>query len=106
MASRPVQHLMRRVFGATRDLVFRMDERGKARSFSRLTVKISLHGRRAVHEMFCALQRQGKLYQSTLFEMGGPGSGGYKTSPGDVETHSAWDIITADPESGQVSLTL
>ncbi|RMZ89467.1 hypothetical protein DV736_g3300, partial [Chaetothyriales sp. CBS 134916] len=33
--------------------------------------------------------------------MGGPGSGGYKTAPGDVETHSAWDIIAADPDSTQ-----
>ena len=32
--------------------------------------------------------------------MGGPGSGGYKNSPGDTETHSAWDIIAQDPESG------
>lgn len=37
--------------------------------------------------------------------MGGPGSGGYKTSPGDTETHSAWDIIAQDPDSGQVCLT-
>ncbi len=35
--------------------------------------------------------------------MGGPGSGGYKTAPGDVETHSAWEIIVQDPESTQVS---
>lgn len=39
-------------------------------------------------------------------EMGGPGSGGYKNSPGDTETHSAWDIILQDPESGQVCLRL
>lgn len=35
--------------------------------------------------------------------MGGPGSGGYKNAPGDVETHSAWEIIPQDPDSGQVS---
>lgn len=34
--------------------------------------------------------------------MGGPGSGGFKNSPGDTETHSAWDIIAQDPDSGQV----
>ena len=25
--------------------------------------------------------------------MGGPGSGGFKSTPGDVETHKEWDII-------------
>ena len=35
--------------------------------------------------------------------MGGPGSGGYKSAPGDTETHSAWTIIAQDLESGQVS---
>jgi len=34
--------------------------------------------------------------------MGGPGSGGYKSLPGDVETHSAWDIIPPDPKGTQV----
>jgi hypothetical protein len=38
--------------------------------------------------------------------MGGPGSGGYKTAPGDVETHSAWEIIVQDPDSSQVSHTV
>ena len=35
--------------------------------------------------------------------MGGPGSGGYKNAPGDTETHSAWDILPQDSDSGQVS---
>lgn len=35
--------------------------------------------------------------------MGGPGSGGYKNAPGDVETHSAWEIIAQDPDSQQAS---
>lgn len=34
--------------------------------------------------------------------MGGPGSGGYKNAPGDIDTHSAWEIVQADPESTQV----
>lgn len=40
---------------------------------------------------------------TTASIMGGPGSGGYKSAPGDTETHSAWTIIAQDPESGQVS---
>ena len=35
--------------------------------------------------------------------MGGPGSGGYKNSPGDTETHAAWDIIQPESDSTQVS---
>lgn len=34
--------------------------------------------------------------------MGGAGSGGYKNSPGDVETHSAWDLIDPLPGGFQV----
>jgi hypothetical protein len=34
--------------------------------------------------------------------MGGAGSGGYKNSPGDVETHSAWDLIDPIPGTAQV----
>lgn len=35
--------------------------------------------------------------------MGGPGSGGYKSAPGDTETHAAWDIIQPESDSTQVS---
>jgi hypothetical protein len=34
--------------------------------------------------------------------MGGVGSGGYKNSPGDVETHSAWNLVDPLPGTPQV----
>jgi hypothetical protein len=34
--------------------------------------------------------------------MGGPGSGGYKNSPGDIDTHSAWMLIDPLPGTPQV----
>jgi hypothetical protein len=37
--------------------------------------------------------------------MGGVGSGGYKNSPGDVETHSAWNLIDPLPGTPQVQTT-
>jgi hypothetical protein len=36
--------------------------------------------------------------------MGGAGSGGYKNSPGDVETHSAWTLIEPVAGGAQVML--
>ncbi|KAL9116214.1 MAG: hypothetical protein Q9227_000585 [Pyrenula ochraceoflavens] len=33
--------------------------------------------------------------------MGGPGSGGYKNSPGDVDVHEAWELLDMDPSSNQ-----
>ena len=37
------------------------------------------------------------------FTMGGPGSGGYKNAPGDVDTHAAWEIIAVDDDTQHVS---
>jgi hypothetical protein len=34
--------------------------------------------------------------------MGGAGSGGYKNSPGDVETHAAWTLIEPIAGTAQV----
>lgn len=42
------------------------------------------------------------LAEIVAFIMGGPGSGGYKNSPGDTETHAAWEIVQQDPGSTQV----
>jgi hypothetical protein len=38
--------------------------------------------------------------------MGGAGSGGYKNSPGDVETHAAWTLIEPIAGTAQVMLSL
>lgn len=37
--------------------------------------------------------------------MGGPGSGGFKNSPGDVDVHDAWEVLEADPNNAQVMTT-
>jgi hypothetical protein len=34
--------------------------------------------------------------------MGGPGSGGFKSAPGDTETHAAWDVIEQEDGNTQV----
>lgn len=34
--------------------------------------------------------------------MGGPGSGGFKNAPGDIETHAAWDVIQLEDGNNQV----
>lgn len=43
-----------------------------------------------------------RLLHKPLITMGGVGSGGYKNSPGDVETHSAWTLIEPIPGTAQV----
>ncbi|KAL9618259.1 MAG: hypothetical protein Q9160_007029 [Pyrenula sp. 1 TL-2023] len=33
--------------------------------------------------------------------MGGPGSGGFKNSPGDIDVHEAWEVLDQDPNNNQ-----
>ena len=41
-------------------------------------------------------------FRGLVVIMGGVGSGGYKNSPGDIETHSAWTLMDPVPGTAQV----